>query len=178
MGGDGDNKKKVRHNKTEATIHTMNTKRFLLMVSSSSRGYLSKTSVICRCHQSSSFDTFNKIKTLYKEGKRVDAMDEYFKNHNPFAASFLITRQDKADMALQIYQVAKNNSSLDFFVIRSLISFLEKRNEHHMMLDTVFDDSMVEISRMQAKDIAKIEAANWGSILKSLCMREAKKKMR
>jgi hypothetical protein len=71
---------------------------------------------------------------LYNEGKEMDAIDEYFKNPNPFAASFLIARQNRIDMALKIYQVAKNNSFLDLFVVRALITVLEKSNDHHMKL--------------------------------------------
>jgi pentatricopeptide repeat protein len=112
---------------------------------------------------------------LYNEGRELDAIHEYFKSPNPFSASFLIARQNKMDMALKIYQVAKDNSSLDFLVIMSLISVLEKRNEHYMNADTLFDDLMTEIDKMQAKDIAKMRAANWSRILKSLCIRSREK---
>jgi hypothetical protein len=92
----------------------------------SRRRYIPKTRVISCCCQTSSFDCFHKIKLLYNEGKEADAIVEYFKNPNPFAAPFLIARQNKIDMAWKIYQAAKNNSSLNFFVIRTLISVLER----------------------------------------------------
>jgi len=139
------------------------------------RRCLLRIDVIYRCYQASSSNSFNKIKTLYNEGKEVDAIDEYFKNPNPFAASFLIARQNEIDMSLKIYKAAKTNSSLDLFVIMSLISALEKRNEHNMNIDTVFDDSMIEINKMQTKDIAKIKLTNWSFILKSICMRSTEK---
>jgi pentatricopeptide repeat protein len=43
------------------------------------------------------------------------------------------------------------------------------------MIDTLFDDPMIEMHKMIAKDIAKIEPPNWGSILKSLCIRGREK---
>jgi pentatricopeptide repeat protein len=112
---------------------------------------------------------------LHNEGKEVDAIDEYFKNPNPFSASFLIARQNNMDMALKIYQAAKNNSSLNFFVVMALISNFGKRNEHQEKLDTFLDDLMIEIDKMQERDIAKVGVANWGSILKSLCLRYKEK---
>jgi pentatricopeptide repeat protein len=105
----------------------------------------------------------------------MDAIDEYFKNPNPFAASFLIKRQKKIDMALKIYQAAKNNSSLDFFVVMALLNVLEKSNEHHMIIDTILNDLLIKIDNIQAKDIEKIKSENWGSILKTLCIRGREK---
>jgi pentatricopeptide repeat protein len=149
----------------------MNVRTFLSISSSSSlrRKYLLKPRIIfCDYYYYYYHVDFNKIKSLYNEGKEQEAIHEYFKKPNSFAASFLIARQKKIDMALKIYQTAKNSSSLDFLVIRTLINVLEKRKEHHLIIDTVFDDSMIEIQKMQVKDIAKIKATDWTSILKSL----------
>jgi hypothetical protein len=104
----------------------MNKRRILThLLSSSTRAYSIKT-IHCFYHHTSSVDHFNKIKALYNEGKQVDTIHEYFKIPNSFAASFLIARQKKIDMALKIYQVAKKNISLDFLVIKTLINVLEK----------------------------------------------------
>jgi hypothetical protein len=124
--------------------------------------------VIYRCHQTYSSNNLNKIKMLCNEGKEMDAIDQYFKKPSLFAAAFLIKRQNNIDMSIKIYQAAKNNPSLDFLVTMSLIIALEKRNEKNNIIDTVLDDSIVEINKMQAKDITRIEPRNWGFILKTL----------
>jgi pentatricopeptide repeat protein len=123
---------------------------------------------------SSSFDCFQRIKALYNQGKEMDAIQQYFRNPNSFAASFLIARQNKIDMALKIYQTAKRTSSLDIHVIITLIGALEKRNEHQMpmIIDDLFDDLIIEIHKMKARDIAKVNALSWSTIIMGLCKKE------
>jgi hypothetical protein len=65
----------------------------------------------------------------------------------------------------------KRQRKILHFVIMALISLLERRNEHQMIIGAVSNDSMIEIGKIKSKYIAKICPANWGSILKSLCMR-------
>jgi pentatricopeptide repeat protein len=74
------------------------------------------------------------------------------------------------DMALKIYQAAKNNSSIDLHVIMTLLNVLEKSNQIHMKIDSVFNDLLIKLQKMEPSDIAKAKTANWGSILKILCM--------
>jgi hypothetical protein len=71
------------------------------------------------------------------------------------------------DLTLKIYRaVKKNNAFIDFPVTRALITFLQKRNEHKMIIiDTIFDDSIYEIDKMQGKGIEKIKTADWILIL-------------
>lgn len=131
------------------------------MLSYSSRIYRTRAGTIhCFYHQTSSFDNFNKIKALYNEGKQAYAIHEYFKNPHLFAESFLIARQNTIDMALKIYQAVENNSTLDFLVIMSLISVLEKSNKYHMIIDTVLDDLMIQMQNMKGKDISKIKTTD------------------
>jgi pentatricopeptide repeat protein len=155
----------------------MNTRHLQCMSSSFSlRACLLKTSIVVHLHhQTSSSNGFHKIKVLYNEGKEVDAIQEYFKNPSSFAASFLIARQKRIDIAWKIYQAAKNNSSLDFPVIRTLITALGRSNENQVLIDTVFDDSMAEIYKMRSKDIVKIKSTDWVSILRGLFKKRREK---
>jgi hypothetical protein len=71
-------------------------------------------------------------------------------------------------MGLNIYQAAKNSTFIIFPVIRTLITFLQKRNEYIRLIDTIFDYSISEIDKMQSKDIAKIKVTDGILILKSV----------
>jgi pentatricopeptide repeat protein len=124
-------------------------KSLLSVPSNVTRGLLLKTRTIHRFYQkSSSFCDLHRIQSLYNKGKKENAIHQFFNNPDPFAASFLISRQDNIEMAWNLYQATKEKSSLDIAVILSLMTVMQKSRGQWHMFDTVKDDLMTEMKKI------------------------------
>jgi len=97
-----------------------------------------------------SFECFNTIKLLYSEGRKSEALEEYFKMPNAYGASYLIAKQEDVNVAFQIYSVLKEKKGLDFLAAMSLVNLCRNKQEHDR-LEPVWDDVVDELEKMNSR---------------------------
>jgi pentatricopeptide repeat protein len=93
------------------------------------------------------------VQSMFTDGKRQEALLEYFKAPHPVTAAFLIHRLESLHTAVDVYRAAKvHNCSNLYIVVQLMLQYKQQKQNHNLIDDAVteFNDCVANNSNITA----------------------------
>jgi pentatricopeptide repeat protein len=86
----------------------------------------------------------SQIQSIFKAGKRQEALSEYFKLPHAVSAAFLINNNtDNLKTAIEVYKVAKTHGCSNLYIVVTLMLQYRKQKQNHNLID----DAVTEFNK-------------------------------